>query len=66
MVVEDNEPVWRAESEKAGFGLFPFPFAAGCFNVDMFRYSIEQMHPAHYLLSPYPSRPSKEPASRRR
>ena len=53
VVVEENEPVWRAEWEKAGFGMFPFPFAAGWFNVDMFRYGIEQMHPAHYLLSPY-------------
>ena len=53
VVVEENEPVWRAEWEKAGFGMFPFPFAAGWFNVDMFRFGIEQMHPAHYLLSPY-------------
>jgi nitrile hydratase subunit beta len=53
VIVEENEPVWRAEWEKAGFGMFPFPFAAGWFNVDMFRHGIEQMHPAHYLLSPY-------------
>jgi nitrile hydratase subunit beta len=53
VIVEENEPVWHAEWEKAGFGMFPFPFAAGWFNVDMFRFGIEQMHPAHYLLSPY-------------
>jgi nitrile hydratase subunit beta len=53
VIVEENEPVWRADWEKAGFGMFPFPFAAGWFNVDMFRFGIEQMHPAHYLLSPY-------------
>lgn len=53
VVVVENEPVWRAEWEKAGFCMFPFPFAAGWFNVDMFRFGIEQMHPAHYLLSPY-------------
>ena len=52
VVVEENEPVWHAEWEKAAFGMFPFPFAAGWFNVDRFRFGIEQMHPAHYLLSP--------------
>jgi nitrile hydratase beta subunit len=51
--VEVDEPVWHAEWEKAAFCMFPFPFAAGFFNVDMFRYGVEQMHPAHYLLSPY-------------
>jgi nitrile hydratase beta subunit len=53
VIVEENEPVFRADWEKAGFGMFPFPFAAGWFNIDKFRHAIEQMHPAHYLLSPY-------------
>jgi nitrile hydratase beta subunit len=53
VVVEENEPVFHAEWERAAFAMFPFPFAAGHFNVDMFRHGIEQMHPAHYLLSPY-------------
>ena len=51
--VEDNEPVWHAEWEKAAFGMFPFPFAAGHFGVDEFRFGIEQMHPAEYLASRY-------------
>ncbi len=53
VLVEENEPVWHAEWEKAAFCMFPFPFAAGFFGVDMFRYGIEKMHPAVYLLSPY-------------
>ena len=51
VVVEEDEPVWHAEWEKAAFGMFPFPFAAGFFGVDQFRYGIEQMHPAEYLAS---------------
>lgn len=53
VVVEENEPVWHAEWEKAAFCMFPFPFAAGFFTVDMFRHGIEQMHPADYLSSHY-------------
>ena len=53
VVVEENEPVWHSEWEKHAFCMFPFPFRAGWFNIDQFRYGIEQMHPADYLLSPY-------------
>jgi len=53
VVVEENEPVWHADWEKAAFGMFPFPFRAGFFGVDEFRYGIEQMHPAEYLASRY-------------
>ena len=51
--VPESEPVFRAEWEKAAFAMFSMPFRAGFFGVDMFRYGIEQMHPATYLLSPY-------------
>jgi nitrile hydratase subunit beta len=51
--VEQDEPVWHADWEKAAFGMFSMPFRAGFFGVDQFRYGIEQMHPAIYLLSPY-------------
>lgn len=51
--VEKDEPVWHADWEKAAFGMFSMPFRAGFFGVDEFRYGIEQMHPAIYLLSPY-------------
>jgi nitrile hydratase beta subunit len=51
--VEQDEPVWHADWEKAAFGMFSMPFRAGLFGVDEFRYGIEQMHPAIYLLSPY-------------
>ena len=53
VLVEENEPVWHSEWEKAAFGMFPFPFAAGFFGVDQFRYGNEQMHPAEYLASRY-------------
>jgi nitrile hydratase subunit beta len=48
-----EEPVFRAEWERAAFAMFAMPFRAGFFGVDQFRYGIEQMHPAVYLLSPY-------------
>jgi len=51
--VEENEPVWHAEWEKAAFAMFSASARAGFFGVDQFRYGIEQMHPAVYLLSPY-------------
>jgi len=53
VLVPDNEPVYRAEWEKAAFAMFSMAFRAGFFGVDAFRYGIEQMHPAVYLLSPY-------------
>ncbi|GEL17892.1 nitrile hydratase subunit beta [Pseudonocardia asaccharolytica] len=53
VVIPEHEPVWRAEWEKTAFALFPTNFRAGLFGVDMFRFGIEQMHPAVYLLSPY-------------
>jgi nitrile hydratase len=51
--VEENEPVWHSEWEKAAFAMFPANFLKGHFNLDEFRHGIEQMHPAEYLLSPY-------------
>ena len=51
--VPESEPVFRADWEKAAFAMFSMPFRAGFFGVDAFRYGIEQMHPAAYLLSPY-------------
>jgi nitrile hydratase subunit beta len=53
VVVPENEPVWRAEWEKAAFALFPTSFRAGLFGVDAFRYGIERMAPAEYLTTPY-------------
>ena len=51
--VPENEPVYRAEWEKAAFAMFSMTFRAGFFGIDAFRFGIEQMHPATYLLSPY-------------
>ena len=53
VVVEKDEPVWHADWEKAAFTMFPTNSVKGYFGVDEFRYGIEQMHPAEYLLSPY-------------
>jgi nitrile hydratase len=53
VVAEKDEPVWHADWEKVAFALFPTNFVKGHFNVDQFRYGIEQMHPAEYLLSEY-------------
>lgn len=51
--VEENEPVFHAEWERRMFGMFILAFAGGHFNVDMFRYGMEQMPPAEYLSSDY-------------
>jgi len=53
VVVENDEPVFHLEWEKAAFAMFSMPFRAGFFGVDQFRYGIEQMHPAEYLASRY-------------
>jgi nitrile hydratase subunit beta len=53
VVAEANEPVFHSDWERAAFAMFAFPFRAGFFNVDQFRYGIEQMHPAEYLASRY-------------
>ncbi len=53
VVVDENEPVFRAEWEKAAFALFSMCFRAGYFGIDQFRYGIELIDPAVYLKSPY-------------
>lgn len=53
VAVPENEPVFRAEWEKAAFATFASGFRAGWFGVDQFRLGIELMPPAEYLLSNY-------------
>ncbi|MFC5994314.1 nitrile hydratase subunit beta [Pseudonocardia hispaniensis] len=53
VVTQENEPVFRAEWEKAAFAMFASCFRAGLFNVDQFRHAIEKMDPAEYLLTNY-------------
>ena len=53
VAVEQHEPVWHADWEKAAFAMFPTNFVKGYFGVDEFRFGIEQMHPADYLTSRY-------------
>lgn len=51
--IEVDEPVWHAEWEKAAFSFFPQTAAAGLFNLDEFRASIERMNPVDYMTTPY-------------
>ncbi len=53
VVVPEDEPIFRAEWEKAAFALFSMCFRAGFFGVDQFRHGIELIDPAVYLKSPY-------------
>jgi len=53
VVVPDEEPVFRAEWEKAVFPMFAMCFRAGFFGVDEFRHGIELIDPTSYLNSPY-------------
>ncbi|MGI8753885.1 MAG: nitrile hydratase subunit beta [Acidimicrobiales bacterium] len=53
VVVEDDEPVFHSDWERAAFAFFALSFRAGFFNVDQFRYGIEQIPPAEYLASRY-------------
>jgi nitrile hydratase len=50
---DPDEPVFRAEWEKAAFAFFASGFRAGLYGVDAFRAGMERMHPAVYLTSPY-------------
>jgi nitrile hydratase len=53
VVVEEDEPVFHSDWEKAAFALFPYNFRAGAFNLDQFRFGMEQIPPAEYLSSRY-------------
>jgi nitrile hydratase len=53
IIVEENEPVWHAEWEKAAFSFFPQQAAAGYFNLDEFRASMERIPPVEYLTTSY-------------
>ena len=50
---EADEPYFHEDWEGRVFGLFFANFAAGHFNVDMFRHAIERMGPAEYLSTSY-------------
>jgi nitrile hydratase beta subunit len=49
----DGEPVFAADWERAALLMFPASARAGLFQLDQFRYGIEQMPPVEYLTSPY-------------
>ena len=53
VVREENEPVFRADWERHVFAMLNLTMAAGQYNVDEIRHSIELMPPAEYLTSPY-------------
>lgn len=53
VVREDDEPYFHEAWERRVFALFFGGFAAGQFNVDMFRAEIERMRADEYLRSSY-------------
>ena len=53
VVREENEPVFRTDWERHVFAMLNLTMAAGQYNVDEIRHSIERMQPAEYLTSPY-------------
>jgi nitrile hydratase subunit beta len=50
---EENEPLFHAEWEGRVRAMMSLTMAQGIYNLDAFRYGIEQMPPAHYLRSTY-------------
>lgn len=50
---EDNEPVFHADWEARVLAMNRLAQRRGIYNIDEFRYGIEQMPPAHYLRSSY-------------
>jgi nitrile hydratase len=48
-----SEEPFRADWEKVAFSMFAQGAFAGLFNLDQFRYAIEKMDPAEYLLTNY-------------
>lgn len=48
-----EEPIFRAEWEKAAFAMFAALFRAGWFGIDELRHGIEIMDPVVYLRAPY-------------
>jgi nitrile hydratase subunit beta len=50
---EENEPLFHASWEGRVRAMMSLTMAQGIFNLDAFRYGIEQMQPADYLRSTY-------------
>jgi len=50
---KDGEPVFFADWERAALLMFPAGAKAGLFQLDQFRYGIEQMAASEYLTTPY-------------
>jgi nitrile hydratase beta subunit len=53
IVREENEPVFHAGWEARVWAMEQFMLRQGLYNLDAFRYGIEQMPPADYLRSSY-------------
>jgi nitrile hydratase len=53
VVREENEPVFHADWEARVWAMEQFMLRQGLYNLDAFRYGIEQMPPAEYLRSSY-------------
>lgn len=53
VVVDDDEPVFAADWERAVLLMFPASARAGLFQLDQFRFGIERMPAVEYLTTPY-------------
>lgn len=53
IVREEHEPLFHAPWEGRARSLAALTMARGSYNIDAFRYGIEQMAPAEYLRAPY-------------
>ena len=48
---DTDEPVFHSDWERRVLEMFPAMAGAGAFNLDQFRYGMEQIPPAEYLAS---------------
>lgn len=53
IVIDPNEPVFKAEWERQVFSTIGLYFAGGLCPIDEFRHAIEVMDAAEYLSTPY-------------
>jgi len=53
VVRNDDEPLFKAEWEETTFAVNLLLLAAGCFNIDESRHSMERMAPLEYLKTSY-------------
>ncbi|MBX4871023.1 nitrile hydratase subunit beta [Rhizobium bangladeshense] len=53
VIRKENEPLFNAKWEETTFAVNMLSLAAGCFNLDESRHSMERMEPLEYLKTSY-------------